>query len=212
MSPVKVLNVSLSDAELWLLLPLCASVLMAVVAYFVLNAAVDEASKVSDEEKAALKRQLSDLGAEVTRKAKEKAEKDQQLIAARLERERAALAAAATQTADGSSPTAESSTSTSTVSPSESKGLRRRRGLKAKAKTTTASDSSDNDWELVDTDEATADTADATLSAEYQTAADSFIEAVHQNASDGALHLTIDSPCFRHLKPHSPLHSPLLCA
>ena len=191
MSPVKVLSVSLSDTELWLLLPLAASVVMAVVAYFVLNAAVDEASKVSDEEKAALKQQLSDLGAEVTRKAKEKVEKDQQLIAARVERERAALAAANPELVDGSTTAAEPATSASPVSLSESKGLRRRRGVKAKAKTTTASDSSDNDWEMVDSDETAADAAESTLPAEYQTAADTFIDAVHQDAANSPPHLTI---------------------
>ena len=171
---MKGFSLSLSDTEMWMLLPVCASLLMAVVGYFLLNAAVDETSKVTDEERAAFKKEVSDLGAEVRRKAQEKVERDQQLIAARIERERLASAADATSTSGDSS-----------TSPAVQSAALRRRRVANKEVRTTASDSSDNDWELVDNDddETTAEESDVGLPAHYQAATDAFVEAIHHDGN-----------------------------
>jgi hypothetical protein len=166
---MKGFSLSLSDTEMWLLLPVCASLLMAVVGYFLLNAAVDEAAKVTDEDKAALKKEMKDMGEEVKRKAQEKVERDQQLIAARLEREKQSQA----------------TTEAEVPSSAPLGGVRRRRAAKAR---TTASDSSDNDWELVDKDGGDGK-ADEDADVELPTATDASIEAVHRE-TNSQLHLT----------------------
>ena len=159
----------LTDAELWLLLPLAGSVVMAVACFLVLNAAIDEKGSVTEAEKQELKQRIREEGRKVVQRAEEKRLKDQQAIADRLreqqqqqqpalqeqsEAEQEATAAAATeqQGAERSVQADAAVSEDEDTQASAGSELRQRKGRTAAA-ARVDDGSSDADWEMVDSDE-----------------------------------------------------------
>ena len=189
----------LTDAEMWLFLPLCVSVAMAVVCFFVVNHALElggaegrAAQAEADDSKADFRLELLKLGEAVTRRAKEKSEADLQAIAAWGEdalaehrptpRPEPVLEAVGDAAGEGL-PAARGGSSS--VSPAAAGTVRRRRSAKSAAAAASAEDASDNDWELVENEDVQrAEDSGFELPEPYGRDLDAFIEAVRETAPD----------------------------
>ena len=202
----------LSAAEMWLFLPLFASVLMAVLIFFVLQHALTSDEKTtggSDDSEGAFRQRMMDMGKETTSNAKEKAERDGQAIAATKERQRLEKAEAKeqpeTSAAADERPTPASSTAPPWSAAAGVAELRRRRGAaRASAAAASSADASDNDWELVENEDVhSADDADHQLPSLYQQSTDDFIEAIHESTSSRTRSSTAGHP-----HACTPLHTP----